>query len=122
MTQNQGCKSQAWQIGPGRAVFCEDFANIRHFFERTILNFKWVINKVQIFIEKSLKNTYRNKIEHGRPEISAGPGRAVTAEDFSGPGRAGPYSPARPGPAQRFTTLLKTCQEVKFDLLFHIIY
>ena len=65
--------------GPSRflPIFREDFANIRLFFERTILNFKWVINKVQIFIEKSFKNTYRNKIEHDRPEISAGPGQAV---------------------------------------------
>ena len=84
---HQGCKSQAWQIGPcnfcgpARTVFCQYSAKIspifRHFFERTTLNLKWVNNKVQIFFKKSLKNTDRNKIGHDRPgpaqEISAGP-------------------------------------------------
>ena len=56
-----------------------------------MLNLKRVNNKVQIFFQKSFKNTDRNKIEHDRPEISAGPGRTV-----------------RPSPARGFTTLLIT--------------
>ena len=119
----QGCKSQAWQIGPGRAgrarisagpgraVFCQYSAKIspifHHFFERIMLNLKWVNNKVQIFFKKSFKNTARNKIGHDRPGPAqdfswAGPlrpkifaGRAVTARDFSW---AGPDSPAQSGP------------------------
>ena len=56
---------------PGRVVnlrldkFLRYFATIspifRHFFfERTMLNLKWVNNKVQIFFKKSFKNTDTN--------------------------------------------------------------
>ena len=77
MSGHQGCKSQAWQIG----------------------NFKWVINKVQIFIKKSLKNRDRNKIEHDwtcpRFQLGrVGPGRYGSR--FL---RAGPDSSAQSGPS-----------------------
>ena len=127
----QGCKSQAWRIGPGRsgqqisvdwagpagrarilagpsragpfsANIPRRFRQYLPFFERTILNLKWLNNKIKIFFKKSFQNTDRKKIQHDRPRISAGPGRAVTARDFSW---AEPGRTVRPSPARRLTTL-----------------
>ena len=110
----QGCKSQAWQIGPGRAVQAQNFCgpgravfyiNILRRFRRYSAIFlkeqglTW--KEIIIKFKKSFKNRDRNKIEHDRPGQTqdfswAGPlrpkifaGRAVTARDFSwaGPGR-----------------------------------
>ena len=101
----QGCKSQASQIGPGRAVparkfewtrisvgpsrafqaqnfcrpgravFCQYSAKIlpiSAFFQRTILNFKWVINKVQIFIKKSFKTRIEIRLSMTGPRFQLG--------------------------------------------------
>ena len=120
-----GCKSQAWQIEPGRAVpdrkfkwtgrfswagpfrpkisagqavFCQYFADIPPFFERTMLNLKWIDNKIQILFKKSFKNTDRNKIGYNRP----GP-----AQDFSWAGPLRPKISAGPD-RTGFTTLILT--------------
>ena len=123
----QGCKSQAWQIGPGRAVQAQNFCgpgravfyiNILRRFRRYSAIFlkeqglTW--KEIIIKFKKSFKNRDRNKIEHDRPSPAqdfswAGPGRAVETQDFCGPGRAvtardfswaGPGRTVRPGPAR----------------------
>ena len=123
----QGCKSQAWQIGPGRsgpqilvdwagpvrpefqpgrAVPTQKFCGpgrfspiFREYLLRKMLNLKWVNNKFLIFFKTSFKNTDRYEIGNDRLGPRFQLGRAVTAQDFCGPGRYGPriklYNPAR---------------------------
>ena len=124
----QGCKSQAWQIGPGRAVparkfkwtgpgrsgsnfswggpgravflriFREDFSNIPQVFWKNKALLEWVNHKIEIFLKKSFKNTDKNKIGHDRPDPRFQLGRAGPLRPEIWLGRAGPDSPAQSGP------------------------
>ena len=97
--------------GPGRflPIYREDFAYISSFFERIMLNLKCVNKKVQIL------SKIRIEIKFGmngpaRLRISAGPDRAVTSQDFCGPGRAGLSGPKIYNPARelfKFTKILE---------------
>ena len=105
LSREQGCKSQAWQIGLGWAVSARifkwtgpsrsgpkflrvgPFFAKYHFFERRP-NLKWVNNRIQIFFKTSSKIRREIKLGLTGPRFQLG--RVVTVKDFNWTGSLRP--------------------------------